>query len=166
MRSFSPARTVLLYALAAALMGLTAGVLVGGVIADGTTAGIAGVVCGCVAGLGVLLFRRRIMARLRAAHQAAHDRGFAEGLSHGLILGMAQYEAAVFPLSDSGVTAEERTLRRTYAYKVAAQDELPEPIRLLAAQALAALDEAHYERSRAAMLELSHAVWERARSAR
>jgi hypothetical protein len=106
------------------------------------------------------------MAKFNAAHQAAHDRGFAEGLSHGLLLGMVQYEAAVFPSSRDGVTAEERAARRTHAYRIAAQDALPETIRLQAARVLAALDEEERDRAREAMQELSLAVREQERFTR
>ncbi|MYX26789.1 hypothetical protein GTY75_08920 [Streptomyces sp. SID8381] len=59
-----------------------------------------------------------------------------------------------------GVTVDERDLRRTYAYRVAAQDELPERIRWLAANALAALDAEDPERARDAVRELALAVRE------
>ncbi|MFD9635584.1 hypothetical protein [Streptomyces violascens] len=71
---------------------------------------------------------------------------------------MAQYEASVFPASPDGVTAEERAARRTYAYRVAAEDALPENIRRLAARVLAALDEGDHGRARDAIRELSQAV--------
>jgi hypothetical protein len=64
-----------------------------------STAGLSALTGGSAAALGAFLARRRSMAKFNAAHQAAHDRGFAEGLSHGLLLGVAQYEAAVFPSS-------------------------------------------------------------------
>ncbi|WP_230992388.1 hypothetical protein [Streptomyces endocoffeicus] len=106
------------------------------------------------------------MAKFNAAHQAARDRGFAEELSHGLLLGVAQYETAVSPSSPDGVTPEERAARRTYAYRIAAQDALPETIRLLAARVLAALDKEEHDHAREAMQELSLAVREQRRSAR
>lgn len=101
----SPARAVLLSAIAASCVVASVGAFIG-LLADGPgTAGITALISGCAAAFGAFLTRRRSMAKFVAAHQAAHERGFAEGLSHGLLRGIAQYEAAVFPASPDGVTA-------------------------------------------------------------
>ena len=160
MRSQTPARAVLLSAISTICLTAAVGGLIGSLINRPGTAGVAALVSGCAAGLGAFLTRRRSMARFSAVHQAAHERGFAEGMSHGLLLGVAQYEAAVFPAILDGVTAEERVARRTYAYQVAAQEALPETIRRLAAHVLAALDEEDRDLARDAMRELSLAVRE------
>ncbi|WP_393071631.1 hypothetical protein [Streptomyces sp. LN704] len=51
------------------------------------------------------------------------------------------YEAAVFPLTPGGVSAEERRTRRIAAYHFAAHDSLPRSVRVAAAAALEAIDE-------------------------
>ncbi|MDW6057945.1 hypothetical protein SAZ11_07570 [Streptomyces sp. FXJ1.4098] len=166
MRSQTPARAVLLSSIAVVCLMAAVGGLIGAFLGRPGTAGLSALAGGCAAALGAFLTRRRSMAKFNAAHQAAHDRGFAEGLSHGLLLGVAQYEAAVFPSSPDGVTAEERAARRTYVYRIAAQDALPETIRRLAARELAALDQEDHDRAREALQELSLAVREQERSAR
>jgi F0F1-type ATP synthase assembly protein I len=166
MRSQTSARAVLLSGIVVTCLMVSVGGLIGAFLGGPGAAGLSALTGGCAAALGAFLARRRSMAKFNAAHQAAHDRGFAEGLAHGLLLGMVQYEAAVFPSSPDGVTAEERDARRTYAYRIAAQDALPETIRLQAARVLAALDEEERDRAREAMQELSLAVREQEKSTR
>ncbi|MFD9822011.1 FliH/SctL family protein [Streptomyces violascens] len=166
MPSLTPARAALLSGIAVTCAMASIGALIGALMGGPGAAGVYALIAGCAAALGSFLIGRPSLANFFAVRQAAHERGFAEGHSHGLLLGVAQYEASVFPASPDGVTAEERAARRTYAYRVAAEDALPENIRRLAARVLAALDEGDHGRARGAIRELSQAVRKQERSRR
>ncbi|MFF3417558.1 hypothetical protein ACFYW9_23070 [Streptomyces sp. NPDC002698] len=103
------------------------------------------------------------MARNRAAQvftavECATALGYADGLAHGVLAAVSNYEAAVFPVSPGGVTEDERAGRRAVAYRLAAADGLPGPVRMATADALAALDEGSELTSAAAVRRLFAAV--------
>ncbi|MFF4188194.1 hypothetical protein ACFYZ9_33865 [Streptomyces sp. NPDC001691] len=158
MSSMTPARAALWAG--AAVTGTMASIaaLLGGLLGGPGDAAIAMLSAGCCTALGFFLNRRRYITSYVEVRQAAHDRGYAEGLSHALLHGLVQYEAAVFPASPNGVTTEEQAARRARAYRVAAEEAVPENIRRLAAGALAALDHSDRERARHAMQELALAT--------
>ncbi|MFI2215101.1 hypothetical protein, partial [Streptomyces sp. NPDC020141] len=126
-----------------------------------TAAWVAGGVAGPGAGIGSWLSRRRMTAFFQptpspGALAARHADGYAEGITDGVLAAVVVYQAAVFPLTPDGVTDEERMLRRTLAYRFAAFDGLPRPVRVAAAEALEALDQGlDADRARAAMTALS-----------
>lgn len=124
-------------AIGAAALGACGGYLVAGPAA----AVLSGVVTGVGAWGGSILVRRRVFADLGQAERDANVQGYAEGLSQGVLLGIAMYQAAVFPLTGpAGVSGEERLARRTIAYRIAADDGLPHTVRTAAAAALEAID--------------------------
>ncbi|WP_189958706.1 hypothetical protein [Streptomyces alanosinicus] len=93
--------------------------------------------------------------------QAVSGDGYAEGIADTVLLSIAMYEAAVFPLTSDGASDEEQDARRTVAYRLSAYDGLPRSVRVSAAAALEALDDgADAERARAAVKELSLALYE------
>lgn len=109
------------------------------------------------AGFGMLVRPRPAVTSVRAAR----GDGYAEGIADVVLLSIAMYEAAVFPLTSDGVSDEEQEARRTVAYRLSAYDGLPRSVRVSAAAALEALDDgADAERARAAVKELSLAVYE------
>ncbi|MFJ9026458.1 hypothetical protein ACIRPU_41890 [Streptomyces sp. NPDC102259] len=114
-------------------------------------------VAGPSAAAGLFLYRRRAVASRRTAE----SRGHTEGTADVVLLGIALYEAAVFPLVPDGVNEEEQEARRTVAYRVAPYDGLPQAVRLSAAAALEAIDEGlDIERVRAAFKELTLRVYD------
>lgn len=147
-----------LLALAAAALAAFGGLLLGG---PGTAA-LSGIVTGAGSCAGSFLVRRRVFADLRNAQGQAALEGFAEGLSQGVLLGVATYQAAVFPLAGPGsVTFDERVARRTIAYRIAADDGLPHSVRTAAAAALEAIDDGlDNGRARDAVQQLALAVYE------
>lgn len=124
--------------------------------------GWAGAVVGTVAaGLGVgfgMLARPRPTV---TSVPAARGDGYAEGIADTVLLSIAMYEAAVFPLTSAGTSAEEQKARRTVAFRLSAYDGLPRSVRVSAAAALEALDDGlDAERARAAVKDLSLAVYD------
>jgi hypothetical protein len=78
-----------------------------------------------------------------------------------VLLGIALYEAALFPLIPDGVNEEEQQARRTVAYRLAAYDGLPRAVRVSAAAALEAIGEGQdAERARAAVKALTLTVYD------
>ncbi|MET9406284.1 hypothetical protein ABZX90_11020 [Streptomyces sp. NPDC002935] len=87
--------------------------------------------------------------------------GALEGIADVVVLGVALYEAAVFPLIPGGVSDREQKARRTVAYRLAAYDGLPRVVRISAAGALEVIDEGlDKQRARTAVKELSLAVYD------
>jgi hypothetical protein len=134
------------------------GALVGAAAGGWVIAVLVALVAGGGALLGGYLVRHRAIAETTAAEANGAARGYADGLSHGMLAAVAKYEAAVFPMSVGGVTADERFARRTAAYQLASEDELPRPVRAAAADALAALDERDLRGSQDAVNRLFSAV--------
>ncbi|MFD4135000.1 hypothetical protein [Streptomyces goshikiensis] len=126
------------------------------------TALVAAAAAGLGAGAGAFLARRQVLAFLRPdATAAVRGDGYAEGIADAVLVGIATYQAAAFPLTPDGVSDEERDARRTVAYRIAAHDGLPLPVRVSAAAALEAIDEGHdTEGAHAAMKALSLSVYE------
>ncbi|MFF8288857.1 hypothetical protein ACF068_06425 [Streptomyces sp. NPDC016309] len=142
--------------LAGAVLAALGGLLVSGPVA----AAIAGVVTGSGVLGGCLLIRRRVFAGYGRAARDAHDHGYAEGLAHAVLLGITAYEAAAFPLTGGGVSPDERSARRTIAYRIAADEGLPHPVRTAAAAALEAIDRGDDAgTARQAMKDLNLAVF-------
>ncbi|MFF4490640.1 hypothetical protein ACFY0F_29920 [Streptomyces sp. NPDC001544] len=148
MTTLTPARALLLLSSGITCLVAVAGGVLGALLGGWTASAVAGLSAGAVCLTASVLVRRKAMAGFAVAEQEAMARGYAEGLSHGLLTVVAQYEAAVFPLSAGGVSDEERLARRGAAYRVAAEAALPTPVRAAAAAALAALDEGDPRRSR------------------
>ncbi|WP_167163170.1 hypothetical protein [Streptomyces sp. MBT27] len=130
-------------------------VLLGALLGRAGGAVISALGAGCCTAIGFFLNGRPSIASCVEVRQAAHDRGYAAGLSQALLHGLVQYEAAIFPASPDGVTTEEQAARRIRAYRVAAEDAVPENIRRLAADVLAALDMSDHERARDAIQALA-----------
>jgi hypothetical protein len=107
--------------------GAFAGFLLGGWWAAATGAAIAGL----GAGAGLFFYRRR----LTASRRAAETRGHAEGTADAVLMGIALYQAAVFPFTPDAVNEEEQQARRTVAYRLADYDGLPRAVRVSAAAA-------------------------------
>ncbi|MFD4693222.1 hypothetical protein [Streptomyces sp. NPDC058463] len=159
MSPLTPARALLLVTSGITCLATAAGALVG-LILDGSLAAlILGLSMGAGTALGSLLVRRRATAAYERARTAVMARGYAEGIAQYVLLIVANYEAAVFPRTGPhGVTPEERAARRTDAYKIAAEEEVPHRVREAAANVLAALDDGDHERSVAAQSALIIAV--------
>ncbi|MEV3988451.1 hypothetical protein AB0J57_06050 [Streptomyces sp. NPDC049837] len=142
---------------------LAGGVLaaLGGLLVSGPVgAVIAGVLTSAGVLTGSLLIRRRVFAGFDRAAKDAHGHGYAEGLAQAVLLGISTYEAAVFPLTGGGVSADERLARRTVAYRIAADDGLPHAVRTAAAAALEAIDHGEdAEAARHAVRDLNLAVF-------
>lgn len=137
-------------------LGACCGYLLDGPLMSAATA----VVAGAGAGAGSFLARRRVFAHVEKGHDDAASRGYSEGLAHAVLVGIATYEAAVFPVVPGGVLEEERTARRTVAYRIAAWDGLPHLVRATAAAALEAIDQGEdAARARGAMKELAATVY-------
>jgi hypothetical protein len=112
---------------------------------------------GLGAGFGMLVRPRPAVTSVRAVN----GDGYAAGIADVVLLSIMMYEAAVFPLTSDGVSDEEQEARRTVAYRLSAYDGLPRSVRVPAAAALEALDDGvDAERARAAVKELSLAVYE------
>ncbi|WP_318218744.1 hypothetical protein [Streptomyces sp. SCL15-6] len=125
----------------------------------GGWAAVAGAV---LAGLyvgGVMVFHRR---RTAASLLAAGAQGEEAGLADAVVVGIAVYEAAVFPLTPGGVSEAERKARRTVAYQLAAHEALPNAVRVAAAAALEAIDAGRdRDRARAAVTALALTAYDR-----
>ncbi|GAA3481528.1 hypothetical protein [Streptomyces yanii] len=142
---------------ATTVLGAGGGYLLGGPVA----AAAAAASIGAGALLSSFLVRGRILGRLAESRQAAAVQGYADGIAHMVLAHTAAYEAAVFPISGPGaVTPQERAARRTRSYALAAEEELPHPVRRAAAAALAALDNGNLAASQEAMQNLFFAVHE------
>ncbi|MEV8312495.1 hypothetical protein AB0P36_35810 [Streptomyces flavidovirens] len=88
-----------------------------------------------------LRFVRRSISAAEQAAAEAEEHGYEEGLADALFGLVTSYQHSVFPLSGpGGVLPEERIARRAFAYRMAAAEQLPEPVRRAAADALAVLD--------------------------
>jgi hypothetical protein len=108
---------------------------------------------------GVLIFERR---RARAALPAAAARGTEAGQADAVVVGIAVYEAAVFPLAPGGVSEAEQKARRTVAYRLAVHEALPNAVRVAAAAALEAIDAGRdRDRARAAVAALALTAYDR-----
>ncbi|MFB8025949.1 MULTISPECIES: hypothetical protein [unclassified Streptomyces] len=163
MSPMTPARALLLVTSGIACLATAAGALVGLITQGPLLALVLGVCMGAGSAVGAFLVRRRAMAAYEGARKEAMSHGYAEGIAQYVLILVSTYEAAVFPRSGpDGVTPEERAARRTDAYKIAAQEEVPHSVREAAADALAALDDADRKRSAAALTVLSVTVHEHA----
>ncbi len=159
MATITPARALLLLVSGLVCLTTASGALIGSLFGGTPATLIAGVCAGAAGALGALFLRRRTLAHFAAAQRQAGIRGYAEGIAHGVLLHVAAYEAAVFPRTGpTGVTAEERAARRTVAYRMAALDEVPHPVREAAADALAVLDAADRDRAHEALAQLASVV--------
>lgn len=157
--SFSPAARlyVMFVTLGVCMAGVGAcfGFVLGGWWGVPLGAGVAG-----LAAEGVIVFYRR---RAVAALPAAEAGGEAEGMADAVVVGIALYKAAVFPLTAGGVSIEEQRARRVVAYRIAAHEALPRPVRISAAAALEAIaiDEGQDDgRARAAVQALTATVYD------
>ncbi|MGW5851016.1 hypothetical protein ACWFQ8_24240 [Streptomyces sp. NPDC055254] len=137
--------------------GAALGLLLGGRLMAAITAGAAGL----GAGAGSFLARRQVLALFHPEREVAPVDGYAEGLADAVLVGIATYRAAVFPLTPDGVSEEERTVRRTVAYRISAYEGLPHPVQVSAAAALEAIDQGlDAQRAEAAMKALCITVYE------
>ncbi|MER6442114.1 hypothetical protein ABT275_38155 [Streptomyces sp. NPDC001185] len=82
-----------------------------------------------------------------------------EVAAHMVLHAVSLYQAAVFPLRPGGVSAQERDLRRLIAYRAAARERLPQPVRVSAAEALEVIEQSQdAKRAQAAVWILNEAV--------
>ncbi|MFF3907998.1 hypothetical protein ACFYZJ_18880 [Streptomyces sp. NPDC001848] len=159
MAPITPARALLLLVTGLVCLSTASGALIGSLLGGARAALVAAVCAGAAGALGALFFRRRALAHFAAARRQAGMRGYAEGIAHGVLVHVAAYEAAVFPRTGPlGVTPEERAARRTLAYRMAALEEVPQPVREAAADALAVLDAADRTRAEEALAQLAAVV--------
>ncbi|MCW7941236.1 hypothetical protein AAW14_03925 [Streptomyces hygroscopicus] len=159
MATITPARALLLLVSGLVCLTTASGALIGALFGGAGLALIAALCAGAGGALGALFFRRRALAHFAAAQRQAGVRGYAEGIAHGVLVHVAAYEAAVFPCTGpTGVTTEERAARRTLAYRMAALDEVPQPVREAAADALAVLDAADRSGTEEALAQLAAVV--------
>jgi hypothetical protein len=143
MATITPARALMLLVSGLVCLTTASGALIGALFGGARTALLAAACTGAACVLGALFFRRRALTHFAAAQRQAGARGYAEGIAHGVLLHVAAYEAAVFPRTGPlGVSSEERAARRALAYRMAALEEVPQPVREAAADALAVLDAA------------------------
>jgi hypothetical protein len=134
--------SALLYAALALSVTCTAGIgSYAGFQLGGRLGSLAGAV---VAAVGILAAVRITLAlaglRVAATVRAVLGDGHAQGTADTVLTGITLYEAAAFPLIDGGTSAQERQARRTVAYRLAACDGLPRPVRVAAAAALEVID--------------------------
>lgn len=158
-----PGRVVLLVTSGMACLVTAASALVGLVVAGPLVGLILGIGMAAGSTVGAFLVQRRVMAAHVRARAAVMAHGYAEGVAQYVLLFVCNYEAAVFPRSGPrGVTSEERAARRTEAYRIAAEEEVPHRVRQAAADVLAALDDSDHSRAAAAQAALIMAVHEHA----
>ncbi|MDX2862357.1 hypothetical protein, partial [Streptomyces scabiei] len=159
MATFTPARALLMLTTGLTCLLMAVGALIGALIGGGPVALGAAVCAGLVGMVGSLIVRRRAMAHFALAQRQAGQRGYAEGIAHGVLIHVTAYEAAVFPRTGPhGVSSEEREARRTIAYRMAALDEVPQRVRVAAADALALLDRTDREGAEEALARLATTV--------
>ncbi|MFE4690216.1 hypothetical protein ACFRH6_09185 [Streptomyces sp. NPDC056749] len=164
MSSMTPARALLLVTSGISCLATAASALVGLIVGGPLAALILGTGVGAGSTVGAFLVRRRAMAAHARDRAAVMAHGYAEGIAQYVVLIVCNYEAAVFPRSGPhGVTPDERAARRTDAYRIAAEEEVPHRVREAAADALAALDDGDHSRSVAAQAALIIAVHEHAK---
>lgn len=85
--------------------------------------------------------------------------GKSEAAAEGILWAVTLYRAAAYPVTPGGVSLHERKARRTIAYQLAAYDSLPNSVRVVAAQALAAVHQGEdADRAQAAVWTLHKAV--------
>lgn len=126
----TPARALLLVTSGIACLATAAGALVGLIVAGPLAALILGTGVGAGSTVGAFLVRRRAMAAHARDRAAVMAHGYAEGIAQYVLLIVCNYEAAVFPRSGPhGVTPDERAARRTDAYRIAAEEEVPHRVR-------------------------------------
>ncbi len=148
-------------------VGARFGYAVGGI--SGMAVGTLALGVGAV--IGSLVVVRRKIAAFRARTEAVAEveaQGYAEGMSQAVLGLVSAYHHAVFPLSGpGGVLPEERIARRINAYHLAAAEELPEPVRRAAADALATLDSGDdHQHAVEALKQLSMTVYAQRRKLR
>ncbi|MFF8831178.1 hypothetical protein [Streptomyces sp. NPDC015131] len=160
MNTRAVARVHLLLSVELTLAGGVLAALCGLSLSGPVVAAVAGAVTAAGVLAGSVVIRRRVFAGVARAARDAHDQGYAEGLAQAVLLGVAAYEAAVFPLTGGGVSAGERVARRTLAYRIAADEGLPHGVRTAAAVALEAIDDGgDAGAARRAMSELNQRVF-------
>ncbi|MER7983832.1 hypothetical protein [Streptomyces sp. NPDC095817] len=120
---------------------------VGGTWAGFGLGGWWGALAGLLAAAAAFILPAWIAVRLRDLYRddswdnVVIGDGRAEGAAEMTLWGLLQYQAVAFPLSPTSISDAERHLRRTVAYKSAAHDTLPLPVRVAAADALHVLDQ-------------------------
>ncbi|MET8413169.1 hypothetical protein ABZV34_34845 [Streptomyces sp. NPDC005195] len=104
----------------------------------------------------VLLCTLQTCQRLRTLTKGGPQ---GEAAAQTVLHAIALYQAAVFPLRPGGVREEERDLRRLVAYRSAAREGLPQPVRVAAAEALGVIDQGRdAQRAQAAVWTVNEAV--------
>ncbi|MGV9708393.1 hypothetical protein [Streptomyces sp. NPDC003483] len=126
-----------------------------------------GLGAGLVLGMGALLLAVKATVLLCTLQTSQRLQTLTKGDPQGeaaaltVLHAIALYPAAVFPLRPGGVRADARNLRRLVAYRSAAGEGLPRPVRAAAAEALGAIDLGRdTERAQAAAWTVNEAVRE------
>ncbi|MFJ8010817.1 hypothetical protein [Streptomyces fagopyri] len=116
-------------------------------------------------GVGAFLLSVKATVLLCSLQMRQTLRGLTKGDSagevaaHMVLHAVALYEAAVFPLKQNGVSAEERDLERLIANRFAARESLPQPVRVAAAEALGVIEQSQdVKRAQAAVWTLNEGV--------
>ncbi|MEU1502213.1 hypothetical protein [Streptomyces sp. NPDC005732] len=124
-----------------------------------------GLGAGLALGVGVFLLIVRATVMLCSLQARQMLRSLTRGDPAGEIAGhmvlhaVTLYQAAVFPLRPGGVSADERDLRRLIAYRAAARENLPQPVRVAAAEALGVIEQSQdTQQAQAAVRTVNEAV--------
>ncbi|MFD3533396.1 hypothetical protein [Streptomyces sp. NPDC058664] len=147
-----------------------AGTLAGAMLGLALSGRLLSLICAGAGGLGAgtwaLLSRRQVVGFFKELLRPAWEiprpvDGDAEALADNVVAGLCMYQAAMFPLARGGVSAAERTARRTVAYRLSAYEGLPRQIQVSAAAVLEAIDQGKDEaRAAEAMSDLRVTVYE------
>lgn len=139
----------------------------GGAYAGFIVSGVWGAMAGGLAGTVALAATVRITIWLRDVYRddawksVVVGDGRAEAVAEMTLWGALQYQAVTFPLSPAGASDEERHARRSIAYQIAAQEGLPLPVQIAAADALELMDQGQdRKQAQEAIRLLSEAVRE------
>ncbi|MEU8952097.1 hypothetical protein [Streptomyces sp. NPDC048489] len=140
------------------------------VMAMGASAGFLldtwrGLGAGLVLGVGVFLFGMKATVMLCSLQTRQTLRTLTKGdprgeaAAHLALHAVALYQAAVFPLQPGGVSGDEQAFRRAVAYRCAAREDLPRPVRVAAAEALDVIEQGQdVKRAQAAVWTVNEAV--------
>ncbi|MGW6925903.1 hypothetical protein ACWGA9_32285 [Streptomyces sp. NPDC054950] len=111
-------------------------------MADGWTSALTSAALGGGAVIATgYLKRDEALTRMGKARRDGAAAGASAAKAYVLFDAVVIYQACVFPLSSDTVPEAERSARRDAAYRLAAREDLAQPVREAAANALAAIDQ-------------------------